>query len=77
MEQNSNNQPPPKTRQQNAAEFNTTVKILNTQIEYFELDIPEGILLFPKQQKLIYEALGYPNSVNKEDYKNVWRQLWA
>ena len=64
MEQHSNNQPPPKTRQQIAAEFNTTVKILSTQIEYYKLEISEGILLFPKQQKLIYEALGYPNCVN-------------
>ena len=71
MEQNSNNQPPPKTRQQIAVELNTTVKILNTQIEYFKLDIPEGILLFPKQQKLIYEALSYPRCVNKADYENI------
>ena len=71
MEQNSNNSISPKTRQEIAAEYKTTVKILNTQIEYYKLEIPEGILLFPKQQKLIYEALGYSNGVNKEDYKNV------
>jgi hypothetical protein len=71
MEQNSNNQILPKTRKEIAVEYNTTVKIINSQIEHYKLDIAEGVLLFPKQQKMIYEVLGYPNCVNPNDYKNV------
>lgn len=71
MPQNTNNIIPPKTRDVVASEFGITVKVLNATIERYELDIPSYGMLFPKQQKLIYEALGYPNCVNREDYKNV------
>ncbi len=71
MLQNTNNIILPKTRDIVAAEFGITVKVLNATIERYELDIPPYGILFPKHQKLIYEALGYPNCVNREDYENV------
>jgi hypothetical protein len=71
MEQNSNNGIPLKTRQQVADELNVTIKVLNGAIERHKLNIPHGGALFPKHQKLIYEALGYPSGVNPKDYENV------
>jgi hypothetical protein len=72
MEQNSNNGIPLKTRQQVADEyFDTTIKVLNGAIERHKLNIPHGGALFPKHQKLIYEALGYPLGVNPKNYENV------
>jgi hypothetical protein len=71
MPQITNNIIPPKTRDIVAAEFGITVKVLNAIIQRYELDILQYGMLFPKQQKLIYETLGYPNCVDREDYKNV------
>ena len=67
---------PIKTRQQIADEYSSdqskvTVKVLNNHIEKHHLNILEGCNLFPKQQKEIYETLGYPLSVNRHDYKDV------
>ena len=71
MEQNPNSIILPKTRDIVASEFGITVKVLNATIKRHELDIPPYGMLFPKHQKLIYETLGYPNCVDREDYKNV------
>ena len=67
---------PIKTRQQIADEYSTkynkvTVKTLNNHIEKHKLDIPNGGSFFPKQQKMIYETLGYPLCVDRALYKNV------
>jgi hypothetical protein len=72
MKQNLNNEIPLKSRQQVAAEYpNVTIKALNGAIERHGLNIPHGGALFPKHQKLIYEALGYPSNVNPKNYENV------
>jgi hypothetical protein len=71
MPQNANNNIPLKTRQIIANEYDATAKVLNSQIEHYQLNIPHNVLLFPKQQKMIYETLGYPNCVDPNDYKNV------
>ena len=67
---------PVKNREQIADEYTTeqskvTVKVINSQIEKYELPIKPNSTLFPKQQKIIYETLGYPLCVDKELYKDV------
>ena len=67
---------PIKTREQIAEEYSTpnnhvSVKTLNAHIEKYELPIKPNSSLFPKQQKQIYETLGYPPSVDRSLYENV------
>ena len=72
MNQEPNKGIPLKTRQQVADEYtDVTIKVLNGAIERHKLDIPPGGALFPKHQKLIYVALGYPPGVNPKDYENI------
>ena len=67
---------PVKTREQVSSEYSTkynpvSVRMLNAQIEKYELPIKPNTSFFPKQQKIIYEALGYPPSVDRTLYENV------
>ena len=60
-----------KTREDVAQEFGVSIKVLNAHIEKHHIEIPPYTLLFPKQQKEIYEKLGYPPSVDRSLYENV------
>ena len=60
-----------KTREDVAQEYNVSIKVLNAHIEKHHIEIPPYTLLFPKQQKEIYEKLGYPPSVDRSLYENV------
>jgi competence protein ComGC len=62
-----------KTREQVAKEYgkHVTVKMLNAHIEKYELPIKANTSLFPKQQKQIYETLGYPSCVDRKLYEDV------
>ena len=62
---------PVKTREEVAIEYGITVKILNAQIIKYDLPIKPYASLFPKQQKIIYETLGYPPSVKRSLYDEV------
>ena len=71
-----NKEIPVKTREQIANEYTTeqskvSVKMLNGQIEKYEIPVKAQLNFFPKQQKHIYEVLGYPPSVDKDLYKDV------
>lgn len=59
-----------KTRQRIAGEFNTYPKTLIRWLKVHGVILPPCALTL-YWQKLIYETLGYPPSVNKSDYENV------
>lgn len=53
-----------KTRQQIALEYKVSTKTLNKWLKIYSLDIPRG-LITPKDQKLVYYALGVPKNAEK------------
>ncbi|MEM8524755.1 MAG: hypothetical protein AAGG68_08925 [Bacteroidota bacterium] len=59
----------PKTRQQVAEEYGICYKTLMRRLKKLSIILPKG-LLFAKQQKHIYEQLGYPNSTNEDPPKD-------
>ena len=60
---------PPKTREEIAVELNfNNVKTMMRHLKTKKVVLPERCLLLPQDQKLIYEALGYPNEYPKEWY---------
>lgn len=60
-----------KTRQQMTAEFGwRSVQTFRTKLRQYGIDLPSGSIT-PKCQKTIYEKLGYPLGVLREDYLNV------
>ncbi len=59
-----------KTLHQIAAEYGISYQTLHRRIDNLKIELPSG-LLFPIHQKLIYEALGYPNGVSKADYASI------
>ena len=59
-----------KTRIQVAIEYNITTKTLITRLRDLDIILPGGSLS-PKTQKQIYDALGYPSSVDRSDYDDV------
>lgn len=48
-----------KTKAQIAAEYDISVKTLSKKLKAVEIEIPRG-LIYPKEQKIIYERLGPP-----------------
>ncbi len=61
---------PIKTRQMIADEFSMNVKMLMRHLKTANIILPMRITLNAKYQKLIYEAIYYPNGVGKTWYKN-------
>jgi hypothetical protein len=59
-----------KTRIQVADEYNITTKTLVARLANIGIILPDGSLS-PKTQKQIYDALGYPSSVDRSDYDDV------
>lgn len=59
-----------KTRKELAAEFKISRKTLSRRLEKENIKLPDGVVL-PKEQKIVYEAFGYPHPDWKEQYKNV------
>ena len=58
----------PKTRLQLADEYGINYKTLMRKLKKSNISLPKGNV-FPKNQKLIYERLGYPNTLIKEIYQ--------
>ncbi len=65
-----NNGPGFKTRQQIAAEYGIDVRTLVSNLRKLNIKLLTGNLPL-KKQKQVYEALGYPEGVNKKDYEAV------
>jgi hypothetical protein len=61
---------PSKTRRQIADEFDIHYQTLWRRLEKNGIKLPKGRLL-PKWQKVVYEELGYPKSVQRSDYEEV------
>ena len=60
----------PKTRIQIANEYDVDYKTLMRRLKKHEIDLPPG-LIYSKNQKKIYESLGYPNA----ELKAIFHQL--
>ncbi|MGB0863284.1 MAG: hypothetical protein ACPGXZ_10220 [Saprospiraceae bacterium] len=55
-----------KTRKQLALEYGISERTLRRYIKKLNIEIPSGNLT-PKNQKIIYENLGYPNNILEKD----------
>lgn len=51
-------------------EYGWDRKTLYNKLKKYNLILPRGYLS-AKQQKMIYECLGYPEGVNEKDYESV------
>jgi hypothetical protein len=60
----------PKTRVQIASEYGIDYKTLMRRLKKQEIDLPSG-LIYPKNQKKIYESLGYTNAKLKADFHHL------
>ena len=56
---------PAKSRLQIAQEYKINYRTLSRRLKKNNIILPSG-LLYPKQQKLIYSTLGYPNAGLKQ-----------
>lgn len=61
---------PLKTRQMMADEFNMDIQKFMRLIKSLNIVLPPRELLLPPHQKLVYEAIYYPNGVDKALYCN-------
>ena len=59
-----------KTRQQIAFEYEISTKTLKAKLKREGIELPSGRVSLSVQKK-IYDALGYPIGVSKEDYNGV------
>ncbi|MEM0992567.1 MAG: hypothetical protein AAF806_26645 [Bacteroidota bacterium] len=50
----------PKTRTEIAQEYSISYKTLMRRLKKCAIELPSG-LLFSKEQKIVYECLGYPS----------------
>lgn len=61
---------PLKTRQMMADEFDMNIQKFMRLIKSLNIKLPARELLLPPHQKLIYEAIYYPDGVDKALYAN-------
>lgn len=60
-----------KTRQQLSAEFGwRSLQTFRTKLRQNGIELPSGSITL-KWQKIIYDKLGYPPGITREDYLNV------
>jgi hypothetical protein len=59
-----------KTRQEIAAEYGISPKTLKKKLGKHDIKLPRGRICL-RDQKMIYEALGYPLDVSKHDYEDI------
>jgi len=59
-----------KTRQEIAGEYGYCRQTLGRKLIQHGILLPKGLVSL-KSQKIIYETLGYPPGISKEDYENV------
>ncbi|MBC6995977.1 hypothetical protein QWY85_10960 [Neolewinella lacunae] len=59
-----------KFKQDIAAEFGFSEKTLQRKLTALGLSLPRGYLS-PLQQRELYEALGYPEGIDKEAYRGL------
>jgi hypothetical protein len=59
---------PTKTRQEIQDGFNMSWRALNKRLDYHQIELPPGFIC-PKDQALIYEALGIPPSFESDEEK--------
>ena len=61
---------PNKTRQEISIEYGFSVNVLKRKMKHEGIKLPRG-LITPQHQKQIYDALGYPQGINRTDYENL------
>lgn len=59
-----------KTREQVAKEYGISTKTLSRKLAAKGIDLPKG-LIFPRWQKLIYQQLGWPDSLDQAKYDSI------
>lgn len=69
-EKNTQNGTGFKTRQQIANEYQISEKTLMAKLRLKGVKLPKGLVSL-EWQKQIYEALGYPLSISKDDYHEI------
>ncbi len=60
---------PLKTRQNMADEFNMNIQMFMRLIKSLNIQLPERRLLLPPHQKWVYEAIYYPDCVDRALYE--------